>query len=87
LPTSPISPPTEIGISLGSRDRMNFVRRAEISEFCRCCSASVGCERSTSVEVSMSIWKNPAGMASSIRASIAATSFSALSFIFFGLVW
>ena len=31
LPTSPISPPTETGIGLGSRERMNFVNRAQSS--------------------------------------------------------
>ena len=35
----------------------------------------------------MSIWKNPAGIASSISASIAAISVAELSRIFFGLVW
>ena len=35
----------------------------------------------------MSIWKKPAGIASSISASIAAISFSGSSFIFFGFVW
>ena len=87
MPTSPISPPIEIGIARGSRSRMNRVKRAESSALTRCCSSRVGCERSTSVEVSMSIWKKPAGIASSIRASMAAISFSGSSFIFFGLVW
>ena len=35
----------------------------------------------------MSIWRKPAGIASSMRDSIALISASAFSFIFLGLVW
>ncbi len=47
---------------------MNFVKRAQSVALTSCCASSVGFERSTSVEVSMSIWRKPAGMASSIEA-------------------
>ena len=87
LPTSPISPPTEIGIPFGSRSRMYFVNRAHSVALTSCCASSVGFERSTSVDVSMSICRKPAGIASSMSAWMAAISLSADSAIFFGFVW
>ena len=66
---------------------MYFVNCAQRLALTSCCASSVGFERSTSVDVSMSIWRKPAGIASSISASIALTSLSAFSFIFFGFVW
>ena len=66
---------------------MNFVKRAQRVALTSCCASSVGFERSTSVDVSMSIWKKPAGIASSMSASIAPISCSGACFIFFGFVW
>ena len=71
LPTSPISPPIEIVTPFGSRARMKRVKCAAFSKFCRCWRASVGWDMSTSVEVSMSMFRKPAGIASSMSASMA----------------
>ena len=54
-PTSPISAPTETVTPSGSRSRMNLVVSAARSKLTRCCSSSVGCDRSTSVDVSTSM--------------------------------
>jgi len=59
-PTSPISPPTDTVVPAGSCLRMNVAISAHTRAFAACCSACVGCDRSTSVEVSTSMLWNPA---------------------------
>ena len=54
-PTSPISPPTETVTPWGSCLRMNAVTSAQTRLLSACCSACVGLDRSTSVEVSTSM--------------------------------
>src|SRR5450830_651437 len=87
LPTSPISPPIEIVTPFGSRARMKRVKRAAFSKFCRCWRASVGWDMSTSVDVSMSMFRKPAGIASSMSASMARLSAPASVANFFAFIW
>jgi len=54
-PTSPISPPMDVTTPGGSVCRMNAAKSAARLTLTSCCSASVAFERSTSVEVSMSM--------------------------------
>src|SRR4029078_2342204 len=49
LPTSAMSPPTEIGIPFGSRSRMYFVNRAHSVALTSCCASRVGFERAARV--------------------------------------
>ena len=61
-PTSPISAPTEIVTPAGSRSRTSRVKCAVSSAFSRCCSTTVGSDRSTTVEASMSMLKKLAAI-------------------------
>ena len=87
LPTSPISPPTEIVIPSGSRLRMNLVISAVTQQFFSCCSSRVSLSKSTRVEASMSMFKNPAFIESRIKFLIAFTSFSGSELYLPRLAW
>ncbi len=64
FPTSPISPPMLTVTPSGSMVRISAVSSTLLAALTRCSSAGVGWERSTSVELSMSMFRKPAATAS-----------------------
>ena len=67
MPTSPISPPMLMVTPSACSSRISRVNDAVLSALTCCCSVTVGSDRSTSVDESMSMLQKPAAIASRVR--------------------